>query len=172
MPLPYPTKVVLPFDIATAQDMNERHANDVALSNGTGLDDGAVTPEKRSGGIAKGSFTSAVGDYTVNTLNFRPTSVEFIASLTSSNNVSSLSTGFMIEGGGQECVAIAASASSPASTHSRSYDDRCISLLSYSGGSFGNFGIGTFVSMNDDGFTINMSSATTTNFTIKWIARR
>lgn len=42
MPLPYPTKVVLPFDIATAQDMNERHANDVALANGTGLNDIAV----------------------------------------------------------------------------------------------------------------------------------
>lgn len=46
MALPYPTKVVLPFDIATAQDMNERHANDVALAAGTGLDDGAVTSSK------------------------------------------------------------------------------------------------------------------------------
>lgn len=46
MALPYPTKVVLPFDIATAQDMNERHANDVALANGSGLDDGAVTSDK------------------------------------------------------------------------------------------------------------------------------
>lgn len=46
MALPYPTKVVLPFDIATAQDMNERHANDVALAAGTGLDDGAVTEDK------------------------------------------------------------------------------------------------------------------------------
>lgn len=45
MPLPYPTKVVLPFDIATAQDMNERHANDVALAAGTGLDPGAVGPD-------------------------------------------------------------------------------------------------------------------------------
>lgn len=46
MSLPYDTKVVLPFDIATAQDMNERHANDVALANGTGLNDGAVTADK------------------------------------------------------------------------------------------------------------------------------
>ena len=46
MPLPYPTKVILPFDIATAQDMNERHANDVALANGTGLNDGSVTANK------------------------------------------------------------------------------------------------------------------------------
>lgn len=46
MSLPYPTKVVLPFDIATAQDMNERHANDVALASGTGLDDGAVNAAK------------------------------------------------------------------------------------------------------------------------------
>lgn len=46
MALPYPTKVVLPFDIATAQDMNERHANDVALANGSGLDGGAVTADK------------------------------------------------------------------------------------------------------------------------------
>lgn len=48
MALPYPTKVVLPFDIATAQDMNERHANDVALANGSGLDDGAVNPRSTS----------------------------------------------------------------------------------------------------------------------------
>jgi hypothetical protein len=46
MSLPYPTKVVLPFDIATAQDMNERHANDEALANGSGLDNGAVTATK------------------------------------------------------------------------------------------------------------------------------
>jgi hypothetical protein len=46
MALPYPTKVVLPFDIATAQDMNERHANDEALANGSGLDNGAVTSDK------------------------------------------------------------------------------------------------------------------------------
>ena len=46
MALPYPTKVVLPFDIATAQDMNERHANDVALAAGTGLNDGAVKANK------------------------------------------------------------------------------------------------------------------------------
>lgn len=46
MSLPYPTKVVLPFDIATAQDMNERHANDVALAAGTGLDNLAVTTAK------------------------------------------------------------------------------------------------------------------------------
>lgn len=58
MALPYPTKVVLPFDIATAQDMNERHANDEALANGTGLDNGAVTPDKID--FAK----RAVGDWT------------------------------------------------------------------------------------------------------------
>jgi len=46
MSLPYPTKVVLPFDIATAQDMNERHANDVALAAGTGLNDDVVTLDK------------------------------------------------------------------------------------------------------------------------------
>ena len=46
MSLPYPTKVVLPFDIATAQDMNERHANDVALASGSGLDNDAVTADK------------------------------------------------------------------------------------------------------------------------------
>ena len=46
MALPYDTKVVLPFDIATSQDMNERHANDVALAAGTGLNDGAVTASK------------------------------------------------------------------------------------------------------------------------------
>lgn len=56
MALPYPTKVVLPFDIATAQDMNERHANDVALAAGTGLDDGAVTASKTSFG---GNFTTS-----------------------------------------------------------------------------------------------------------------
>lgn len=57
MALPYPTKVVLPFDIATAQDMNERHANDVALANGTGLSDGAVTSDK----LAPSKTTDANG---------------------------------------------------------------------------------------------------------------
>lgn len=46
MALPYLTKVVLPFDIATAQDMNERHANDVALAAGSGLDDSSITASK------------------------------------------------------------------------------------------------------------------------------
>lgn len=60
MALPYPTKVVLPFDIATAQDMNERHANDVALAAGTGLNDGAITADKID-------FTTlAFGNYSTN----------------------------------------------------------------------------------------------------------
>lgn len=60
MALPYPTKVVLPFDIATAQDMNERHANDVALAAGTGLNDGAIVTSK----LANNAITASKLDYT------------------------------------------------------------------------------------------------------------
>ena len=93
MPLPYPTKVVLPFDIATAQDMNERHANDVALANGSGLGDGAVTPEKRSGGFASGTMTvSATGTQAVSGLDFAPKFVRITVASISSGAIVATST--------------------------------------------------------------------------------
>src|SRR5690606_38757542 len=73
--------VVLPLDIATAQDMNERHDNDVALANGTGLNDGGVTPEKRGGGFAvgriAGSTQNTICNLSVSTLDCKSRVVRF-----------------------------------------------------------------------------------------------
>lgn len=87
MPLPYPTKVVLPFDIATAQDMNERHANDVALANGSGLDDRAVKADNvdfttlgMKVGVIPGSVFSVAGTRTFDTgAGYKPRIIRFTA---------------------------------------------------------------------------------------------
>lgn len=50
MPLPFPNMDFDPFQILTAAEMDQMVANDQALADGSGLNDGAVTPEKLQSG--------------------------------------------------------------------------------------------------------------------------
>ena len=54
--LPYPGKVYNPFDILTAEEMNEDVANIESLATGAGLGDGAVTAIKTAFG---GSYSTS-----------------------------------------------------------------------------------------------------------------
>ena len=53
--LPYPGKVYVPFDILTAQELNEDVANIESLATGTGIGDGSVS----TAALAAGSVTNA-----------------------------------------------------------------------------------------------------------------
>lgn len=72
--LPYPGKVYSPFDVLTAEELNEDVANIESLADGSGLGDGAVGADNlalsaRSAkiGIIPGSVFSATGSRTFDT---------------------------------------------------------------------------------------------------------
>lgn len=154
MALPYPTKVVLPFDIATAQDMNERHANDVALADGTGLDDGAVTPSKRGGGFKIGVIPSATlnstGNKSITGVGFKPKLVRFTV-LESTGPYIGFSVGAMDGDGNQ----YSASTGSGTSQRRISSDDYAITRSNDTATTLQ----AEYVSMDADGFTINVTTA-------------
>lgn len=159
MALPYPTKVILPFDIATAQDMNERHANDVALANGAGLDDGAVTPDKRSGGFKigfiPGSTFGTTGVKTITGVGFKPKLVKFYLQY-DSTSAARMATGAMTETD-QHVETFVTSGSASASTFS---SNRCIGYINTGSTAFNMSA--AFSSMDSDGFKINVINQSST----------
>ena len=170
MALPYPTKVVLPFDIATAQDMNERHANDVALANGSGLDNGAVTPDKRSGGFAMGSIPSATlgttGNKAITGLGFTPKHVDFdLLPTDSSSGTAFFASGAMNDSGLQFYTAIAVS---PTSQSRISNTNAAFAYPSSSSSTTHSLTM-EYVSMDADGFTVNVVKASST-FAVRYRA--
>lgn len=58
--LPYPGKAYSPFDILTAEELNEDVANIERLADGTGIGDGAVTAQKIDfATLAFGNYSTA-----------------------------------------------------------------------------------------------------------------
>lgn len=67
--LPYPGKAYSPFDILTAEELNEDVANIESLADGTGIGDGSVTTAKLdltsfNPPYAVKEFSNATGNYT------------------------------------------------------------------------------------------------------------
>lgn len=86
MSLPNPSMSFTPFDILTASEMNYIVDNIEALSLGTGLEDGAVTPQKLATLGRAGQFTrSSIGTQNV-TVGFRPGLVRFTAAVTTAGS--------------------------------------------------------------------------------------
>lgn len=169
MALPYPSKVVLPFDIATAQDMNERHANDEALAAGTGLDDGAVTtaklddaavtPAKRTGGykvgVISGSTFSTTGNKSITGVGFTPKLVRFTLLALTATNIVRNSVGVMTP---SESFTTA-TANSTSSIATRSWSGGNVAFAWLPSNSTSPTMSFSYVSMDADGFTINVNNA-------------
>lgn len=168
MALPYPTKVVLPFDIATAQDMNERHANDVALAAGTGLDDGAVPAAKLGVHSKIGTLNiSTTGSKTISGLPFKPSWVEFKLFRSSSNTFYSHGWGCMSEDiqyayGGQFRTSGSSLEGAFASSNAK-----CLYMVNQTNTVQLD---ATLTSMNSDGFTINLTAASAGWSPVVWVA--
>lgn len=157
MPLPYPTKVVLPFDIATAQDMNERHANDVALANGTGIGDNAITPEKRVGGFKtiNHSFTSTTGTKTITGVGFAPKAITVFSRRSHQSAA--------VPGIGQasfdgSTITQGAQASVVATSGNRTIQSTSAAFVSAQSGTDNSLYRGIVTSFDADGITVNITA--------------
>lgn len=118
---------------------------------------GAITPSMRSGGFFKGTISGATfsttGNKVITGVGFRPKYVKFTILQTSSSTVAQTGIGEMTADGTQSVSATYGTGS----THGRnSSTTSCIGWMS----SASAFGMGaSFVSMDDDGFTINVTTA-------------
>lgn len=146
-----------PFDILTAEEMDDLVENIESLADGSGIGDEAVTPEKRSGGFAVGVISGATlgttGNKAITGLGFTPKLVRFTTLNTTSTNVFNGGWGAMDESG----VQFALLSWVASTTNGRiSFTDGCIgyftehTLVSMKA---------SYVSMDNDGFTINVSTA-------------
>lgn len=177
--LPNQSMSFSPFAILTAEELNDLVENIESLADGSGIGDGAidttqladesVTPDKRSGGYMAGFFTapSTTGNYSVTGVGFKPKLVVFAVSYTSSDNDRLLiSQGRMDEFGNQGYNAIYWTASL---TRSRSSNGSAFVGYYSPGGSFTQELVGQYVSMDEDGFTVNIIS-TNTRYLVQWTA--
>lgn len=129
--------------------------------------DGGVTPEKRSGGFAVGSLTiSSTGNISKTGLGFKPRLVRVSYSETHDSR-SQLSQGAMDENGNQYAHAIYL-----ATGHhrAREYTDSVVANFSTPGATFTRYLNASFVSMDNDGFTLNVSTLTSGPYTVRFEA--
>lgn len=81
MSLPNPGQDAVPFTTLTAQFYDETIENIEALADGSGLDDGAVGPAKRSGGYYAlvHDFGSGTGSVSITSVPFQPRALTVMA---------------------------------------------------------------------------------------------
>lgn len=160
----------VPFDILTAAELNNMNDNIVALADGSGLDNDAVTPDKRSGGYKVGYFNApaATGNHSVTGIGFKPRLVEFTISYNALDNDRLLmSNGWMDEFGNQGYSAIYWTS---ALTRTRSSNGSAFVGYYSPGGTFAQELVGQYVSMDSDGFTVGITS-TNTRYHIQWAVK-
>lgn len=157
MALPNPSMSFSPFAILTAEEMNNLVENIEALADGSGLNTGAVGPSKRSGGFKigtiSGSTLGTTGNKNITGVGFTPKLVRFTVLGTSSTSVAFASTGAMTSSN-QYYAATASSSGGYARVSSTS---ACIAVVT-AGSTTLNLSA-AYVSMNADGFTINVTAA-------------
>lgn len=117
---------------------------------------GAVTPEKRSGGFyigsIPGSTVGSTGNKAITGVGFVPKLVKFIVKPSSNNTTLVHGMGAMTSTS-QYCVAIAQQASASRNSSSSA----CIGWITAGASAFTL--LASYVSMDSDGFTINVSAA-------------
>ena len=161
------------YDASTGTTKRATKTNFVAdIVDGTLIEAGAITPDKRAGGFAVGTFTSpaSTGNQSVTGLSFQPKLVKFTIGLTSATS------SFMVLGGGAMTAssqfAYAWGARSALNgRHTRAASTTaCLALQNISAGDVASDGyVASYVSMDADGFTVNFTT-TATGATIYWEA--
>lgn len=146
-----------PFDILTAEEMNDLVENIEALAAGTGLNDGVVTPSKRAGGFAVGVIPNATlgttGNKPITGVGFMPKMVRFTVLPVTNSTASTTGNGVM-------------STTSQFATSTASIGGSTLARASITTGAILWIGangatslVASYVSMNADGFTINVTTA-------------
>lgn len=177
MGLPYPGMDAVPFTPLTAEFLDDIISNIESISGGTGfatsaittasladsnvttgkLAAAAVTPDKRSGGFAIGTVSTGVlgstGNSAITGLGFQPKLVRFTSLMPAGTVSGQLSVGAMTA----SAQFLAAVGDSSATSSRNSRTDACIGYLG-AGLSTWNL-VASYVSMDSDGFTINVSTA-------------
>ena len=155
-------------------DTNISGVSGSKLSNGSvttaKLDDGAVTPDKRSGGYAIGTFSvSATGNIVVTGIGFKPKFVRLIASNASSDAYAESNEGSFDEDGNQRYLSTRVAGAS--SNFTRSGTNSALGYWSTPGGTITRYMNLTYVSMDADGFTVNNSTHAGGPYTVHYEAR-
>lgn len=169
MALPFPGQDAVPFTTLTAQFYDETIANIESLAAGTGLDDGVVTPDKRSGGFVSGvieqATLSTTGNKVVTGVGFMPVMVDFQVVPTS--NAASMVLGMGSMTASTQYTTGISGSTSAASRYGST--NNCIVWVS--AGSSTPSLLAQRVSLDADGFTINVTTASGA-FSVYWKAYR
>lgn len=181
--LPHPALSFSPFAILTAEEMNDLVENIESLADGSGIGDGAVTPEKRSGGFAAGRINSnSTGAASISGLDFKPKMVEFHVVRTDTTtlntfnfNAASGGVGYGVAIDGDPIVQFGFGASVRVSANgggTRMHNNLSIVGLAVNTDTSENSSVirGAVTSFNDDGFSYNLSAASNLYHVI-WVAR-
>lgn len=114
------------------------------------LADSAVTPIKRSGGFVIGNFTpSATGNKSITGLGFKPKKVRFVNTAGNSTSAGAMLIGAMDEHGNQYVALTTQSSRYYDTSHCFGYISGASNVLAQAG---------SYVSMDSDGFTVNITA--------------
>lgn len=151
----YPIAVITVADSASSIT-NANITDKRALASS--VQDNSITPAKRSGGFKVGNFTlnSATGHQAITGVGFTPKLVRFTWLPSNLGTIDSTGYGVMDAAGNQ--FATSSNNNSTNANNQVSATDHCIIICSNSGGTAAS---ATFVSMDSDGFTINVDVAGT-----------
>lgn len=142
----------------TAAKWNQLGTNDAGFKDGTNIDAGAITPSKRSGGFKIGTIAAATlgstGNKAISGLGFQPKLVRFAMLQTISSGTNSIyGLGAMTSANQYtHCATIDA-------TNRSRYSSKSACISGVGSGSATPFILANYVSMDADGFTINVSTA-------------
>lgn len=149
----------------SAAKWNILGTNDASFNDGTGIDDGAITPAKRSGGYATGTVSMASsGNLATTGLGFEPKIVMFFDTLTSASGQSSMMQGFGMKGPAMWCTATTTATGTGAASTTEA-TNRCILRIGSGGATVFS---ASYISSDADGFTINVANTSAT--TVRYLA--
>lgn len=127
-----------------------------------------VTPAERSGGYAVGQFElTATGNKSITGIGFKPKMVEFFDLYGSGSAY--MGVGVMDDKGNQFTKAIGIRVGQSDPQESYAYGNSCLVSMTISGGA-SMVARAQYVSMDDDGFTINVTTWTQNDRTYGYIA--
>lgn len=150
------------FTPNTTIESSKVNANFSGLADGTEVNNGAITPAKRTGGFKIGSFTSngSTGNQAITGVGFTPKLVRFIWLVGNATSAHFSGQGAMDASGNQYATATGGNLSNLFRYSSTS---ACLAGFTSVADATPEL-VATFVSMDADGFTFNITTATALSF--------